>query len=192
MIATSSPRHKGGNWTTRVVYCDQPCDPANLAPLPISTVPKHATMQTRLMRIGTDIDNVEMVTTDDGGRIPVQYQEFVKVFTKKKVKTVPPNGQIDHPIDLEPDYKLPYGRIYNLTELELKTLKAYIETNLANSFIQRSSSSAAVPSCLERRQTEDYIVCRLSSSQPRHGNEMIRPSSNFRTTRSSVRSPDLH
>ena len=33
------------------------------------------TMQNRLMRIGTDIVNVEMVT-DDGGRIPAQYQEF--------------------------------------------------------------------------------------------------------------------
>jgi hypothetical protein len=35
--------------------------------------------------------------------------------------------------------------IYNLSELKLKTLKAYIETNLANGFIQRSSSSAEAP-----------------------------------------------
>jgi len=34
------------------------------------------------MRIGTDIDYVEMVTTDDGGHIPAQYQEFVEVFSK--------------------------------------------------------------------------------------------------------------
>jgi len=34
------------------------------------------------MRIGTDIDNVEMVTADDGGRIPAQYQEFVEMFRK--------------------------------------------------------------------------------------------------------------
>jgi len=32
-------------------------------------------MQTRLTRIGTDIVKVEMVT-DDGGRIPAQYQEL--------------------------------------------------------------------------------------------------------------------
>jgi len=31
-------------------------------------------MQKRLMRIGTDIVNVEMVT-DDGGRIPAQYHD---------------------------------------------------------------------------------------------------------------------
>jgi len=46
-----------------------------LGPLPISTLPKYTTMQTRLTRIGTDIVNVEMVT-DDGGRIPAQYPGF--------------------------------------------------------------------------------------------------------------------
>jgi len=75
MTATGSPRHEGRNCTPGVVYCDEPSDPANPGPLPISTLPKHATMQTWLMRIGTDIVNVEMLT-DDGGRIPAQYQEM--------------------------------------------------------------------------------------------------------------------
>jgi hypothetical protein len=137
MTATGLPRHEGRNWLTRVVYCDEPSDPANPEPLPISTLPKHATMQTRLMRIGTDIDNVEMVTIDDGDRIPAQYQEFVEVFNKKTAETLPPHRPIDHVIDLEPDYKLPYRRIYNLSEFELRMLKAYIETNLANGFTQQ-------------------------------------------------------
>jgi len=78
MTANSSPRHGGRNWTTGVVYCGEPSDPANLGPLPISTLPSmlQCRMQTRLMRIGTDIVNMEMVTTDDGGRIPAQYQDF--------------------------------------------------------------------------------------------------------------------
>jgi len=60
-----------------VVYCDEQSDPANPGPLPISTPPSmlQCRMQTRLMRIGTDIVNVEMVTTNDGGRIPAQYQD---------------------------------------------------------------------------------------------------------------------
>jgi hypothetical protein len=36
-------------------------------------------------------------------------------------------------------------RIYNISKFELKTLKTYIETNLANGFIQRSSSPAEAP-----------------------------------------------
>ena len=142
-----------------MVYCDEQSEPANPGPLPISTLPKHATMQTRLMRIGTDIDNVEMVTTDDGGRIPAQYQEFVEVFSKKKAETLPPHRQIDHAIDLEPDYKLPYGRIYNLSEFELKTLKAYVETNLANGFIQWSSFSAAAPILFAKTKDGGLWLC---------------------------------
>jgi hypothetical protein len=116
-------------------------------------------MQTRLMRIGTDIDNVEMLTTDDGGCIPAQYQEFVEVISKNKAETLPPHRQIDHVINLEPDYKLPYGRIYNLSEFELKTLKAYIETNLVNGFIQRSSSSAAAPILCTKNKDGGLRLC---------------------------------
>ena len=85
------------------------------------------------------------VSTDDGGYIPAKYSEFVEVFSKTKADTLPPHRSIDHAIDLEPSCKIPYGRIYNLSEVELKTLKAYIETNLANGFIQQSSSPATAP-----------------------------------------------
>jgi hypothetical protein len=57
-------------------------------------------MQTRLMRIDTDVNNVQMVTKDDGGRIPAHHQEFVAVFTKEKADTLPPHRQIEHAIDL--------------------------------------------------------------------------------------------
>jgi hypothetical protein len=88
---------------------------------------------------------MERISTDDGGFIPVVYSEFMDVFSKAKAETLAPHRSIDHAIDLEPGFKLPYGRIYNLPEFELRTLKAYIESNLANGFIQRSSSSAAAP-----------------------------------------------
>jgi len=86
-----------------------------------------------------------MVPTDDGGHIPAIYRYFVDVFSKTKAETLPTHRSTDHAIDLEPGYNLPYGRIYNLSEFELRTLKAYIEANLANGFIQRSSSPAAAP-----------------------------------------------
>jgi len=86
-----------------------------------------------------------MVPTDDEGHIPATYGEFVEVFSKDKAQTLPPHRPTDHAIDLEPGYNLPYGRIYNLSEFELRMFKAYIEANLANGFIQQSSSPAAVP-----------------------------------------------
>jgi hypothetical protein len=68
-------------------------------------------MQRSLMRIGTDIGNMEMVTTDGTGRIPAQSQELVKVFSKVMAGRMPPYRPTDHPNDLEPGYKLPYQLI---------------------------------------------------------------------------------
>jgi hypothetical protein len=109
-------------------------------------------MQTRLLTIGIDIENVEMVTTDDRGCIQPQFQDFVKVFSKVKAETLRPHWPTDHAIHLELGYKLPYGQIYNLSEFELKTLKAYTETNLASHCIQWSSSLAAAPTLLLRKK----------------------------------------
>jgi len=75
MTETDSPRHKGRHWTTGDVYCEELSDPAKPWPLPIPTLPEHATMQTWLTRIGPDIVNVELVP-DDRGRFPAQYQEL--------------------------------------------------------------------------------------------------------------------
>jgi hypothetical protein len=85
------------------------------------------------------------VQADDGSWIPSTYREFLDIFSKKKAETLSPHRSTDHAIDLESGTRLPYGRIYSLSETELKTLKAYIETNLTNEFIQRSSSPAASP-----------------------------------------------
>ena len=52
-----------------------------------------------------------MVPTDDGGHIPAIYGDFVEVNSKAKTEAHPPHRSIDHAIDLEPGYKLPYGRI---------------------------------------------------------------------------------
>jgi hypothetical protein len=66
----------------------------------------------------------------------MRYKDYVDVFSTDRVKTLAPHQPFDHAIDLEPDFNIPYGRIYNLSEVELKTLKAYMEINLANGFIK--------------------------------------------------------
>jgi len=83
----------------------------------------------------------------------------VDVFSKTKAETLAPHRPIDHAIDLEPGFKIPYGRIYNLSEFELRTLKAYIETNLANGFIQRSSSSSAAPKLFAKKKDGGLRLC---------------------------------
>jgi hypothetical protein len=100
-----------------------------------------------------------MVSTDNGGHIPVIYGDFVEVFSTTKAETLPPYRSTDHAIDLEPGYNLPFGQIYNLTEFELRTLKAYIEANLANRFIQRSLSLAVAPILFPKLMDEGLRIC---------------------------------
>jgi hypothetical protein len=99
------------------------------------------------------------VQADDGSWIPSTYRVFLDIFSKKKAETLPPHRSTDHAIDLETGTKLPYGRIYSLSETELKTLKAYIETNLANGFIQRSSSPAASPILFVKKKDGSLRLC---------------------------------
>jgi len=106
-----------------------------------------------------DRANMERISRDDGRFIPAVYSEFVDVFCKANAETLAPHRSIDHAIDLEGGLKLTYGRIYNLLEFELRTLKAYIETNLANGFIQRSSSSAAALNLFNKTKDGGLRLC---------------------------------
>jgi hypothetical protein len=66
---------------------------------------------------------------------------------------------MDHTIDLEPGTKLRYGQIYCISKIELKQLKAYILTNLAYAFIQRSSSPAAFPILFKKTKDGSLRLC---------------------------------
>jgi hypothetical protein len=52
-----------------------------------------------------------MVPPDNGGQIPAIYGDFMEVFSKAKAEILPPHWSIDHAINFEPRYDLPYGRI---------------------------------------------------------------------------------
>jgi len=97
--------------------------------------------------------------TDDVGHIPAQYQDFVEVFSKVKAEILPPHRPTDHAINREPGYTLPSRRIYNLSGFELKTLKAYIETNLGSGFIQLLSSPAAAPILFTKKKDGGLWLC---------------------------------
>jgi len=96
-----------------------------------------------------------MVPTDDGEHIPAIFRDFVEVFNRTKAEILPLHRSTDHAFDLEPMYNLPYVRIYNLSEFELRMLKSFIEEHLANRFIQRSSLPAAASILLQKRRMED-------------------------------------
>jgi hypothetical protein len=89
----------------------------------------------------------------------VRYKDYVDVFSKDRAVTLEPHRPIDHAINLKPVFNLPYSRTYNLSEVELKTLRASIETILANGFIQLSSSPASAPFLFSKKKDGGLWLC---------------------------------
>ena len=76
-------------------------------------------------------------------KIPAKYSEFADIFSPDLATKLPKHTKInDHTIKLVDSQQPPYGPIYSLRPIKLETLKAYIETNLANGFIRLLKSPA--------------------------------------------------
>ena len=70
-------------------------------------------------------------------KILIDYLDFSDVFLKKRALVLPKISDLNqHAIDLQKGEQLCYRPIYSLGSVKLETLKTYIETNLANSFIR--------------------------------------------------------
>jgi hypothetical protein len=52
----------------------------------------------------------------------MRLKDYADVFSQDRAEILAPHRPINHTIDLEPGFNIPYGRIYNLSEVELKTL----------------------------------------------------------------------
>lgn len=76
--------------------------------------------------------------------ISAEYLHFKDIFLKKSATVLLEHTEINiHAINLEDSKQPLYGSIYSLESVKLKTLKSYIKTNLANSFICLSKSPAS-------------------------------------------------
>ena len=83
-------------------------------------------------------DSIKLTTSE----ISNCYKDLIEVFSKKESQTLPSHrDHLDHHIPLEKNAKSTFDPIYNLSELELKVLKEYIQDNLKKGFIHPSTSS---------------------------------------------------
>ena len=78
--------------------------------------------------------------------IPDEYRDLAEVFSEAEANKLPPyRGDLDHSIPLEEGSKPVFGPIYNLSEVELKALREYIEEHLRKGFIRPSTSPFGSP-----------------------------------------------
>ena len=93
-------------------------------------------------------------------KVPAKYSDFADVFSPDLASELPEHTGINnHAIELVDGQQPPYGPIYSLGPVELETLKAYIETNLANGFIRPSKSPAGAPILFDWKSDVSFRLC---------------------------------
>ena len=93
-------------------------------------------------------------------KIPTKYSDFVDIFSPDLAFKLPKHTGINnHAIELVDGQQPPYGPIYSLEPVELETLKAYIETNLANDFIKLCKSPAGAPILFNQKSNGFFLLC---------------------------------
>ena len=101
-------------------------------------------------------DSIKLSTPE----IPDCYKDLSDVFSKKESQSLPPHrDHLDHHIPLEKDAKPTFGPIYNLSELELKVLKEYIQDNLKKGFIRPSTSPFGSPVLFVKKPDGSLRLC---------------------------------
>ena len=93
-------------------------------------------------------------------KVPAEYSDFADIFSPDLASKLSEHTGIhNHAIKLVEGQQPPYGPIYSLGPVELETLKAYIETNLANGFIRPSKSPAGAPILFDRKSDGSLRLC---------------------------------
>ena len=91
--------------------------------------------------------------------IPAKYSDFADVFLEESANVLPEQTEVnEYTIKLEKGKQPSYGPIYSLEPVEFKTLKTYIEINLANGFIKILKSQASAPILFVRKSNGNLCL----------------------------------
>ena len=92
--------------------------------------------------------------------VPAEYSDYSNVFSAENVAELPENnGMNEYTIELKEGKQPPFRPIYSLDPVELKTLKTYIKTNLANGFIRPSKFPARALIFFNRKPDRSFRFC---------------------------------
>jgi len=92
-------------------------------------------------------------------RIPKEYHDYFYLFDKASADVLPPHRVYDHRIPLKKDFIPPFGPLYSMSPVELRTLREWLDENLKKGFIRPSSSPAASPVLFVKKKNGSLRVC---------------------------------
>ncbi|CAG8777446.1 5533_t:CDS:2 [Cetraspora pellucida] len=91
--------------------------------------------------------------------LPIKYSDFSDVFDEKEANRLPKHRLYNCAIDLVPGKQPLWAPIYELSELELGTLKKYIEENLDKGYIRHSKSPVRAPILFVKKKNGLLRLC---------------------------------
>ena len=107
------------------------------------------------LRANAALTNSEL--TEAGANLPPQYADFIDIFSEEEACALPPHQTYNHVIQLELDTKVPWGPLYNMSELELKVLHDYIDDMLQKGFIHPSKSPVGAPVMFAKKDSSLHL-----------------------------------
>ena len=91
--------------------------------------------------------------------VPHEYHDFLDVFSETLAWELPLHHDYNHRIELEEGMTPPHGKLYNMSEVELKTLKDYLDDMLDKGFIQPSKSPVGAPVLFVKKKDGSLRLC---------------------------------
>jgi len=91
--------------------------------------------------------------------VPQDYHDYLVLFSEKEARILPPSRYVNYAIPLIEGSKPPFGRMYSMSDSELKEVRKWIDENLSKSFIRASCSSAASPILFVKKKDGSLPLC---------------------------------
>jgi hypothetical protein len=101
---------------------------------------------------------VDVALASESNEIPSEYLEFSDVFFENEARQLPKHEPHDHAIETKENPSMS-DPIYNLSLIELKVLKSYIEDNLTKDFITPSVFSSSAPILFIKKKDDELRLC---------------------------------
>ena len=97
--------------------------------------------------------------TDTSSKIPLEYHEFLDVFSGERANQLPPYRSYNLRINLEEGSKPTYGPIYSLSLTEQSALQDFLDEHLHNGFIQLAKSPWGSPVLFVKKKDGGLRLC---------------------------------
>ena len=91
--------------------------------------------------------------------VPPEYHNYLVLFSEKEARILAPSRYVNYAIPLIDGAKPPFGRMYSMSDAELKEVRKWIDENLSKSFIRASSSSTASPILFVKKKDGSLRLC---------------------------------